>query len=136
MADEIKDLLNEEIKNQILSLAELETGSNEKSTAIDDLTKLYKLRIEETKNELDDEEKEVRRLMEDRQFDDETLVKEKQLNEQVKERWFRLGIATAELVLPLIFYGAWMSKGFKFEETGAFTSTTFRGLINRFRPTK
>ena len=136
MADEIKDLLNEEIKNQISDLAELEAGSEEKSIAIDDLTKLYKLRIEETKNELDDEEKEVRRLMEDRQFDDETLVKEKQLNEQVKERWFRLGIAAAELVLPLIFYGAWMSKGFKFEETGAFTSTTFRGLINRFRPTK
>lgn len=136
MADEIKDLLNEEIKNQISDLAELEAGSKEKSIAIDDLTKLYKLRIEETKNELDDEEKEVRRLMEDRQFDDETLVKEKQLNEQVKERWFRLGIAAAELVLPLIFYGAWMSKGFKFEETGAFTSTTFRGLINRFRPTK
>lgn len=136
MADEIKDLLNEEIKNQISDLAKLEAGSKEKSIAIDDLTKLYKLRIEETKNELDDEEKEVRRLMEDRQFDDETLVKEKQLNEQVKERWFRLGIAAAELVLPLIFYGAWMSKGFKFEETGAFTSTTFRGLINRFRPTK
>ena len=136
MADEIKDLLNEEIKNQISDLAKLEAGSKEKSIAIDDLTKLYKLRIEESKNELDDEEKEARRLMEDRQFDDETLVKEKQLNEQVKERWFRLGIAAAELVLPLIFYGAWMSKGFKFEETGAFTSTTFRGLINRFRPTK
>lgn len=27
-------------------------------------------------------------------------------------------------------------KGFKFEETGTYTSTTFRGLFNRFRPTK
>ena len=34
MADEIKDLLNEEIKNQISDLAKLEAGSKEKSIAI------------------------------------------------------------------------------------------------------
>ena len=38
--------------------------------------------------------------------------------------------------LPLVFYGIWMNRGFKFEETGAYTSTTFRGLFNRFKPTK
>ena len=59
-----------------------------------------------------------------------------QLAEQVKDRYFKLGIAAAEIVLPLIFYATWMRKGFKFEETGTFTSTTFRGLFNRFRPTK
>ena len=59
-----------------------------------------------------------------------------QLDEQVKDRYFRLGIAAAELLIPLMFYGIWMRKGFKFEETGTYTSTTFRGLFNRFRPTK
>lgn len=136
MEDEIMSLLNEEIQNQISDLSKLEAGSSEKSRAIDDLTKLYKLKIEETKNTLDDEEREARRRMEDRQFDDDLAVKEKQLKEQVKDRWIGIGKAAAELVLPLIFYGAWMRKGLKFEETGAFTSTTFRGLINRFRPTK
>ena len=66
--------------------------------------------------------------------DDE--LKQKQLEEQVKERYFRVGIAAAELMVPLIFYGIWMRKGFKFEETGTYTSKTFTGLINRFRPTK
>jgi len=54
----------------------------------------------------------------------------------VKDRYFKLGIAAAELLIPLMFYGIWMRKGFKFEETGTYTSTTFRGLFNRFRPTK
>ena len=62
--------------------------------------------------------------------------KRSQLDEQVKDRYFRLGIAAAELLIPLMFYGIWMRKGFKFEETGTYTSTTFRGLFNRFRPTK
>ena len=35
-----------------------------------------------------------------------------------------------------MFYAAWMKRGFKFEENGTYTSTTFRGLFNRFKPTK
>jgi hypothetical protein len=45
-------------------------------------------------------------------------------------------MAAAELVLPLMFYGVWMRRGFKFEQDGTFTSQTFRGLFSRFRPTK
>ena len=41
----IRDLLNEEIGKEIQALSSLNSGSKEKSTAIDDLTKLYKLRI-------------------------------------------------------------------------------------------
>ena len=48
----IKDLLNEEIATEIQNLSELEAGSDEKSSAIDDLAKLYKLRIEENKSEV------------------------------------------------------------------------------------
>ena len=39
----IKDLLNEEIATEIQNLSELKAGSDEKSSAIDDLAKLYKL---------------------------------------------------------------------------------------------
>ena len=63
-------------------------------------------------------------------------IKRTQISEQIKDRYFKVGIAAAELVIPLVFYGIWMNKGFKFEETGAYTSTTFKGLFNRFRPTK
>lgn len=152
--EQLKDLLSEEIKTQIQDLSKLDPGSTEKSKAVDDLATLYKLKIDETKMELDFDEKQARRKMDkenrlkddaikERQLKDENSVRERdelirkdQLVEQVKDRYIRLGIAAAEIILPLIFYSKWMKKGFKFEETGTFTSTTFRGLFNRFKPTK
>lgn len=132
----IKELLSEEIAEEIQALSTLEAGSKEKSTAIEDLTKLYKLRIEENKSEWEADEKYNRRVMEDEANARDDELKQIQIAEQVKDRYFRLGIAAAELMIPLMFYGVWMKKGFKFEETGTYTSTTFRGLFNRFRPTK
>lgn len=132
----IRDLLNEEIGKEIQALSSLDSGSKEKSTAIDDLTKLYKLRIEESKNDWEYDEKYNRRVMEDEASAREEEMKRTQLSEQIKDRYFKLGIAAAELMIPLMFYGIWMKRGFKFEETGTYTSTTFRGLFNRFRPTK
>lgn len=132
----IKELLSEEIAEEIRALSTLEAGSKEKSTAIDDLTKLYKLRIEENKSEWDADEKYNHRVMEDEANIRDDELKQTQIAEQVKDRYFRLGIAAAELMIPLMFYGIWMKKGFKFEETGTYTSATFRGLFNRFRPTK
>ena len=132
----IEELLSEEIASQIKALSCLQSGSKERSTAIDDLTKLYKLRIEENKNAWDVDDKYNRRLMDERSVAKDDDFKERQIAEQVKDRYFRVGIAVAELLIPLMCYGIWMNKGFKFEETGTFTSSTFKGLINRFRPTK
>lgn len=132
----IKELLSEEIAEEIQALSTLVAGSKEKSTAIDDLTKLYKLSIEESRSEWEADEKYNRRVMEDEANTRDDELKQTQIAEQVKDRYFRLGIAAAELIIPLMFYGIWMKKGFKFEETGTYTSTTFRGLFNRFRPTK
>ncbi len=129
MDEEIRKLLEEEIKAEIRDLSTLEPGSKEKSTAIEDLAKLYKLRIEETKNEWDFTEKYESRNS-DIQF------KKDQLEEQVKDRYFKFGVEVASIILPLIFYAAWMKRGFRFEETGTYTSTTFRSLFNRFKTTK
>ena len=154
MSENIKELLNEEIAAEIQAISSLDSGSEEKSKAIEDLAKLYRLRIEETKSELDAEDKRSRRTLESEanvreneikksQLDGQIKAdvqdeqyKRSQLDEQVKDRYFKLGIAAAELLIPIMFYGIWMRKGFKFEETGTYTSTTFRGLFNRFRPTK
>ena len=114
----LKETLEEEIRCEIEELSTLEAGSEEKSKAIDGLTKLYKLKLDESDAAMRRRDERVR------------------LSEQTKDRYIRVGIAAAELVLPLLFYASWMRKGFKFEETNTFTSTTFRGLFNRFRPTK
>lgn len=136
MDEEIRSLLSEEIKTEIEDLSSLDAGSKEKSQAIDNLATLYRLKIEELKADWDADEKYNRRIMEENQQNVENAQKSEQLSEQVKDRYFRVGIAAAEIVLPLMFYALWMRKGFKFEETGTYTSTTFRGLFSRFRPTK
>ena len=129
MDEEIRDLLGEEIKTEIRDLSTFEPGSKEKSIAIEDLAKLYKLRIDETRNEWDFNEKYESR-------DSDIQFKKDQLEEQVKDRYFKLGVEAASIILPLMFYAAWMKRDFRFEETGTYTSTTFRGLFNRFKPTK
>lgn len=154
MDKNIKSLLNEEIISEIEKLKSLKPGGNEHTAAIESISKLYKLRIEENKNEMDFEEKCERRKMEADQYDADLemkkhqigetesaeyydkRLKEEQFKEQVKDRYFRLGVEAAGIILPLLFYAVWMNKGFKFEETGTFTSTTFRGLFSRFRLTK
>ena len=54
----------------------------------------------------------------------------------VKDRYFKAGIAAAEIIIPIVFYSVWLKKGFKFEEKGIFTSTTFRSLWSKFKPRK
>lgn len=154
MKKNIKDLLDEEIIAQIESLKTLDDGSKEKQSAIDDLNKLYRLKIDETRMGLEFEEKKERREMENTLQSDELIIKEKQLDaendarsceeqfkaeqlkEQVKDRYFKVGIAAAEIIIPIVFYGVWLKRGFKFEETGIFTSTTFRSLWSKFKPRK
>lgn len=115
--EKVKELLTEEIVEEIESLSELPYGTQEHSEAIGNIDKLCRIKVEMDKIEKDAKEKRV------------------QLEEAKKDRWIKIGLTTMEVILPLGFYGIWMRKGFKFEETGAFTSTTFKGLINRFRPT-
>lgn len=129
MGEENRSLLEEEIKAEIKHLGSLESGSQEHTTAVDSLTKLYKLKLEEDKNTYERLDK-----IENREIDQES--KTAQMAESVKDRYFRFGMAAAELVLPLMFYGVWMRRGLKFEQDGTFTSQTFRGLFSRFRPTK
>ena len=129
MGEEIKELLEEEIKSEIENLSSLEAGSQQHSAAVESLAKLYKLKIEEDKTSMDYYEKEENR-------NTEIDLKRNQMDEAVKDRYFRLGIAAAELILPLMFYGIWMNRGFKFEKDGTYTSQTFRSLVSRFKPTK
>lgn len=56
--------------------------------------------------------------------------------DDLKERIFKWSIGIAELMLPMMFYAVWMKRGFEFERTGTYTSTTFRGLFNNFKPVK
>ena len=151
---EIKSLLDEVIEAEIAYVGSLSPEDEKKSKAIQHLADLHKLRIDEIKAKTDADEKRLRRAMDSKQHRAELTLKERQadgdeaaraneeqfkqhqLNDQVLDRYVKIGVSTAELVLPLVFYGVWMKRGLKFEETGTFTSQTFKNLFNRFKPTR
>ena len=151
---EIKSLLDEVIEAEIAYVGSLSPEDEKKSKAIQHLADLHKLRIDEIKAKTDADEKRLRRAMDSKQHRAELTLKERQadgdeaaraneeqfkqhqLNDQVLDRYVKIGVATAELGLPLVFYGVWMKRGLKFEETGTFTSQTFKNLFNRFKPTR
>lgn len=114
---EIKKLLDDAIETEIIYLNSLSDVDN-KSEVIKNLAVLHKLRIDEIKTEMETDERHERRFL------------DKEINDA------RMGIAVLELVLPLIFYNIWMKRGLRFEETGTFTSQTFKNLFNRFKPTR
>ena len=130
---EIKTLLDDVIETELANLRTLPSGNEERAKAI--------------RAQADVDEKSERREMDGRQRREELACKDadrareeelqnRQLREQKIDRYVRIAVAGAELVLPLMFYGIWMRRGFKFEESGVYSSTTFRNLFSRFRPTK
>lgn len=144
---EIKTLLDDVIETEIQNLKRFSPDAEGKADAIRDLAALHKLRIEEIKAYTDAEEKAQRREMDSEQRKAELASKDTdrnrdeelqacQLREQKIDRYVRVGVAAVELMAPLVFYGIWMKRGFKFEESGVYSSTTFRNLFSRFRPTK
>lgn len=108
--DKIRETLDEAILADLENLRHMEPGTPEYEKAVETLAKLYGVRIEEDKNVCEKDEK--------------------------KFHLIRVAVDGAGIVLPLIFYGVWMKRGFTFEKEGTFTSTTFRGLFQKFNPRK
>lgn len=149
--EEINKLMDAEIISQIKGLKSLQAGSQEQTAAVKNLTALYEARVNETKVQLDAEDKREKREMDSTQHRaDEALrksqaadeaaarerdlkLKESQLEDQKVDRLMRAGIAMVEIGLPLVCYGHWFRKGLKFEETGSITSSMMRNLINKFK---
>ena len=125
MDENIRNALGDEVLAEILKLDELEVGSEEKARAIDGVCKLYKLGLEESKQ---DNEVEA-------QF-------AKLNNEAIEQRsskiWngIKYGLEGAAIIIPAAVSLIFMKKGFKFEETGSYTSTTFRNMFSNFKPKK
>lgn len=154
MDDEIRDLLEKEIKSEIEGLSSLEQGSEGHSTAVESVSKLYKLKIEETKSKWDNDEKYNRRLMDKEQNCLDTKMKERQMDsdDDARERELELkrkqlhkdiwltsiscGVQLIGTVIGIAAYNAWLNKGLKFEETGTITTPETKNLLSKMIPRK
>lgn len=118
MNTDLKELLEAKIEAELNALDSYSPTTEEHYHVVENVVKLYKLKTDEDKALMEDREKEI-------QTERQNLVD-----------CVKLGAEIAGVILPLIFYCYWMNKGLKFEETGSFTSDTFRGLIRWFKPVK
>lgn len=132
--DEIKELLDEVIKDEIEKVSSLETGSKEKSHAIEDLAKLHELKIDEMKVENDCETSKNQYDVEQDKLRDEWRFKEVQLKEQNKDRWIGFGLQIGLTIGGWIVYDIWHRRGLTFEKEGTVTSPWTRNLMSKMTP--
>lgn len=121
MMDKNQALLSDAIERGLEGINELKPESEEYSKAVESVTKLYRMKIEEDKADTEFREAEA---------------KMEQTKDAKKDRWIQVGLNVAGMVLPMLTYSFWMGKVMTFEETGKCTSTVFRTLFNRGIPHK
>lgn len=132
--DEIKNLVDQQIKTEIQNLDYLEMGSKEKQNAIDGIAKLYELRLSERKAETEQIENQARIELETKKVENEID------NDQVKrkgtnlDRWISLGLQIAVPLGTFIAYNVWFNRGLKFEETGTVANPWTRNLMSKMMP--
>ena len=136
MNEDIITMLDEQIKAELGGLSGLAVGSKEHTEAIEGLAKLYRLRIDDSKaameynKEIDDDDFRKKQAERDEQS------RKEQLAEQKKDRYIRIGIAAAELMVPLVFFAKIYQMGYDLEKDGTFTVQTLKNLVRFVKPTK
>lgn len=147
MNEDIITMLDEQIKVELGGLSGLAVGSKEHTEAIEGLAKLYRLRIDDSKaameynKEIDDEnfrrdQMEQEKTQHQEQVEREEQSRKEQLAEQKKDRYIKIGIAAAELMVPLVFFAKIYQMGYDLEKDGTFTVQTLKNLIRFVKPTK
>ena len=139
--DEIKNLLNDEIKTEFQKLRTLKEGSDEKRKEIANLDTLYKLRIEEIKAEHAHQEHLDRHELErDKHFlasqeqDDDRRLKEAQHKSQNLYQWITIGATVVGTAASIISGHVIHRRGLKFEELGSVNSSHNRNFFSRILP--
>lgn len=107
--DKCREMLEQTIEKKLEVISENDADMSEKD--YDNFFKLYDIKLAEDKNQSEKKDKKVERIL-------------------------KTGLDVMGIVVPVAFYSLWMNKGFKFEETGSYSSTTFRNLIGNFKPKK
>ena len=123
--NEVKEKLEEVILRELDKIGEYEEESAEKAQAVDNVTKLLKAETELHKIETDNSNVTARLY-------DEQERAEKEARDRRIDRYIQAGTVALTTLSSLVFNSVWMKRGFRFEETGSYTSRTFQNLFKTF----
>ena len=139
MENTIEGLLDDVIKSELEKVKDSIMSPEEKRTMVEYLVKLNGIQTERKEVKRKETELELKHLeLEDKievQTDDKAY-KEVLAKREMLQTFVKGGIEVFGVVAPIMFYSAWMKRGLRFEETGTYTSQTFKGLFGKFKPTK
>lgn len=110
-----RNMLDKEIENLLENLRNCNPESEQYKAITDRLDTLYRLRIEEDKNTVSCEIEEIK------------------TNNEKFLGYLKVGSEIGLGVLSFVGAMWFATRGFKFEETGTFTSTIFRNGMGKFR---
>lgn len=135
-------LLNE-VVNEIDDLKRVKLGSEDHSRATSDAVKLHDQLLKEWKfaADMEKETKTLEQTQERIDLDRERLKFEQEQESKSTKRQkiefvAKLVMDGIAILVPACIYNTWMKRGFEFEKEGTYTSTTFRNLTSKFKPTK
>ena len=132
MADEISNMLDEEINTGFEKIKDMTPGSDEHMRAVQTYERLYKLRQEDIAKEREFMDRSERSAVDEQ----ERQVKHKQQFWDRVMNCLDVGVKIAGIAVPAVIYAVFMDRGYKFEETGTYTSQNMKGLMGWYKPKK
>lgn len=123
----VKNLLREEITEEIGLLSKMEAGSEDYEKTVNGITKLMDRLNEMDKIEMEKEKTEIENEFRVEEQD----LKRKQMEDDKKDRFVKNSLTGVSIIggLAITVWGT--LKTFKFEETGTITSQAGRQFINK-----
>lgn len=120
MADQNSEMLNKRIEEILVNLETLK--GDERAQAVKELDTLYKIRIDETKNEVEARQKAS-------EHQDQVFQAQADLHEKRIALVVNTVVDVAKFLGQVGMYGILIVGGYKFEETGTIGSHFFKNTI-------
>ena len=124
MDEQLLASLADELQKEFNDLENLEAGSNEYASHVNNIEKLWKLAQKEVEMAKEDEETAYRR-------EQEAVKAVIEAKDKKIDRAITIGTKVIEISIPTAVYVALFHKGLKFEETGVVSSGPMRNLMNK-----
>lgn len=130
--DYFEEKLEEAFDEESKIISNPQIDNEKKVESLKRMEKIHKIMLDEREMNLKEKRFDHDVEKEDVSQRDEEIKFHKNQKHKVVEYVIR----GAELVLPLICYGVWTTRGFRFEREGVYTSKTFQNIIGKIKPTK
>jgi hypothetical protein len=121
MDEEIRQMLEEAIKDSFKDLKELEAGSEQHLKQVGSIEKLYELKIKEDEIAEDSNSKAMQRGIESEKYEAECLLR----SDEAKQSMYKMIFDIGKTALLLIANGAWIRGIMNFETTGVIATKAF-----------